>query len=301
VAPPADFALTLSTATLTVAPGASGQTTVTIQRTGNPGAITLDVTGLPAGVTATANPASTTLTTSTITIAVAASTVPGIYPLAVRGAGTNLARSTPLTLTVPAPSGVVVTLANASAGVPAGGTVLVPVRLTRMGTAVGQLLELRVTGVPPGGNAWISPNFTTGDTATLQVVTAQPGTTTLVVSAVIGSVPPTANFTVTAAPSTAPDFSLVPQTEVTLTRGIFTGSSVAIRRTNGFIGVVSFAAILPDANQFAVTFTPGATNGNGAQLMLYASPQVAPGRYVVTLRGTSGSLVRDALVTLNVR
>lgn len=301
LAPTPDFTLSLTPATLTVPQGGTGQTTVGIARTGNPGAVTLTLLSPPTGITATIDPVSTTLASASLTIAVAPGTAPGSYPLTLRGQGTALTRTTTLTVVVPQPSAVTVTIATPNVSVPAGGTVLIPVRLTRTGTAIGQLIELRVAGVPPGGNAWIAPNFTTGDTATLQVVAGQAGTATLTVSAVVGAVPPSATATVTVTPSAVPDFALLPPPDLVMTRGIFTPLTLVVRRSNGFAGVVTFSVITPDPNNFGVTITPGATAGNETTVNLYASPLVAPGRYVLLLRGTSGSLVRSALVTLVVR
>jgi hypothetical protein len=263
--------------------------------------VTLTIVAPPPGISTTIDPVSTTLTSATLTVAVAPGTASGSYPLTLRGQGTSLTRTTTLTVIVPPTSGVTVTLGTPNVTVPAGGTVLIPVRLTRTGTAVGQLIELRVAGIPPGGNAWIAPSFTTGDTATLQVLTAQSGSATLVVSAMVGAVPPSATATVTITPSAVPDFALLPPPELILPRGVFTPLALVVRRINGFAGVVTFGVVTPDANNFAVTITPNSTAGNGTTVNLYASPDVVPGRYVLVLRGTSGGLLRQALVTLVVR
>jgi hypothetical protein len=64
-----DFSLDRNPATLTVNRGASGTSAITITRTGGfTGNVTLSATGLPAGVTASFNPGSTTGNSSTLTL-----------------------------------------------------------------------------------------------------------------------------------------------------------------------------------------------------------------------------------------
>ena len=52
----ADYALSLNPAAFTIAPGANGNTTVTLTRTNFTGAVTLSLGGAPAGVTGSFNP-----------------------------------------------------------------------------------------------------------------------------------------------------------------------------------------------------------------------------------------------------
>ncbi len=96
------YALSLSPSALTVVTGASGTATTTITRTNFTGAVTLSLGNAPTGVTASFNPAASTGTSSTLTVSVATSVVPGVYDLTVDGSATVGARSTPLTLTVSA-------------------------------------------------------------------------------------------------------------------------------------------------------------------------------------------------------
>lgn len=94
-APVPAFAFTLNPAAVSVVQGASATTTATITRSGGfTGPLALTVTGLPAGVTATVDPASATGGTATITIAVAATAAPGTATLTVQAAGTGVAPQT---------------------------------------------------------------------------------------------------------------------------------------------------------------------------------------------------------------
>src|SRR5437773_2405804 len=98
-----DYTLSLSPATLTIAEGATGTTTVTIARMNFTGAVTLSLGNAPTGVTGTFNPAAPTGTSSTLTVSVGAAVAAGTYNLTVDGTGAPGNRSTPLTLTVSAP------------------------------------------------------------------------------------------------------------------------------------------------------------------------------------------------------
>jgi len=82
----AGFSVSASPASLTVQHGKSGSYTVTITRTGGfTGAVALSVTGQPSGVTATFNPASTTGTTSTLTISAQGNAQRVTQPLTITG------------------------------------------------------------------------------------------------------------------------------------------------------------------------------------------------------------------------
>lgn len=106
----ADYALSLTPTTLTVAQGADGSTAVTITRQSFTGAVTLSLGGAPAGVTGVFAPAAPTGTTSTLTVSVGAAVAPGDYSLTVNGSGTAGNRTTPLTLAVTPAGGGIVTL-----------------------------------------------------------------------------------------------------------------------------------------------------------------------------------------------
>ena len=100
-----DYTLSLAPAALTIAPEATGNTTVTITRTNFADAVTLSLGNAPTGVTGSFNPAAPTGTSSTLTVSVGAAVAPGVYNLTVDGTGSAGNRSTPLTLTVSAGTG----------------------------------------------------------------------------------------------------------------------------------------------------------------------------------------------------
>ena len=87
-APQGSFSLALNPTSLSLAQGAGGTSTVNITRDGSfAGEVSLSVTGMPAGVTASANPATAAGATSTLTVSVGGSVAAGTYTLTVTGSG----------------------------------------------------------------------------------------------------------------------------------------------------------------------------------------------------------------------
>jgi lysophospholipase L1-like esterase len=101
------FALSAAPASVTVIQGASGTSTINITRTNYTSAVTLSASGLPAGVTASFSPASTTANTSTLTLAASstATVAPATVTITGVGATGSLSRTTTVSLVVNASGG----------------------------------------------------------------------------------------------------------------------------------------------------------------------------------------------------
>jgi subtilase family serine protease len=96
------FSLSASPASVTVAQGAKGTSTITSTVTGGfDSAISLSATGQPTGVTVAFSPTSITgAGTSTLTLTVASSTAPGTYHITVTGTSGSTVETTLVSLTV---------------------------------------------------------------------------------------------------------------------------------------------------------------------------------------------------------
>ena len=305
VATPPNFTMALSPTAITVNRGASADVVATLLRTGPAGPITIDAQSIPAGVTVTPSPAvvNALSTSSRLAIAVSAAAVPGTYAMTVRGVSGVITRTQALTLTIPAPppSDVTITVLTPSNTVASGGTTQIPIKLTRTAATIGALLELRSAGVPAGGHAWITPSITSGDNAMLNVIGGIAGTYTVAVSIARGAFPPTDVATINVTPTTAGDFSLLPAPQtLDVPTGASTGAAIQIGRTNGFTGAVSFVAIADKPTDHSVTFSLNSTTGSGMGMTIFVSPNAALGPQVMRIRGTSGSLVHEVSMTLNV-
>jgi subtilisin family serine protease len=116
-APPAnDFSVAVSPGSATVTAGGSATTTVsTAVTSGSAQPVSLSATGLPAGASASFNPASVTAGGSSIlTVATSASTPAGTFPVKVTGSGGGgTSHSATFTLTVTAPGGTGCTVTHA--------------------------------------------------------------------------------------------------------------------------------------------------------------------------------------------
>ena len=111
-APAPGFGVSCSPASLTLANGASGNSTCTISSTGGfNSAVALACTGLPAGASCSFSPASVTppangSATSTLTLTVGASTPAGTTTVQAQGTNGSTTRTSAISLTVTAPAGV---------------------------------------------------------------------------------------------------------------------------------------------------------------------------------------------------
>jgi Ricin-type beta-trefoil lectin domain-like len=102
-----DFSLSASPNSITVTQGSSGTSTITeTDLNGYSGTINLSASGLPAGVTASFNPASTA-STSTLTLTAGSTAATGTAAITITGSDGTLTHTTSVTLTVnPASSGL---------------------------------------------------------------------------------------------------------------------------------------------------------------------------------------------------
>ena len=102
------FTLSASPATVSLAPGSNGTSTITTAVSGGFSApVTFSASGQPSGVTVTFNPPSIAAPgsgTSTMTLAVAAGTGPGTYTITVSGIGGGVTQTATVSLTITAPN-----------------------------------------------------------------------------------------------------------------------------------------------------------------------------------------------------
>jgi hypothetical protein len=109
-----EFTLTANPNSLSIAQGASGQSTITVNpENGFSGSVTLSASGLPNGVTAQFNPNPTT-TTSTLTLTASGTATTGTSTVTITGTSGSLTATTTIQLTVTTASGPAVTLTPTS-------------------------------------------------------------------------------------------------------------------------------------------------------------------------------------------
>ena len=110
----ADFSLTASPSSVSIAQGSSGTSTITVVPVnGFNSNVTLSASGLPSGVSAAFSP-NPTSTTSTLTLTVGASAAKGTSTVTITGTSGSLTHATTIQLTITGATGPIVTLTPAS-------------------------------------------------------------------------------------------------------------------------------------------------------------------------------------------
>ena len=168
-----NFTISATPATLNLAAGASGNTSVAIVRTNFTTDVALSLVSPPTGITGVFTPATLTGTTltSTLALTVASNVAAGTYPVTVRGTGGAITQNTTVNVTVTAPSGgnFVWEFCNSPAG-------SVPVKFWFLNGATWT----EVTGVVVGTVTRFSFNLPTGSTGIAYTASASGVATTIV-------------------------------------------------------------------------------------------------------------------------
>jgi hypothetical protein len=201
-----DMGISLSSSSLTVAPGASVQTTIAVANVATFTApVALSIAGLPTGVSPTVSAQSLNNTSTTLTLTVAATVPVGTYQFSISGTGGTVTRtaigtlivsttpapvvSTPAVAPTPAattvaPTATVVGVNNAELTLTVtpvtnttavnGGNVRYTINVTGTALAANGGAVITVSGLPTNVSMSVTPN-PTSSTATLSVTSAIPG------------------------------------------------------------------------------------------------------------------------------
>ena len=177
-----DFSVGSNPAAFTVGPQATGSATITSAVTrGATQLLTLSVSDLPTGSSASFFPASTVIAGGSVTLNFnSGSATPGVYTLNVSATGSGITRTTPIDVTVTPPSGNDFSIAANPTSItlsPGGsGSIAVSTAVT---SGSAQTVTLSISGLPAGASAAFSPASVTAggsSTLTLHAGTATPGT-----------------------------------------------------------------------------------------------------------------------------
>jgi len=292
VAPPASFSLATSTPTLSVVQGAIATSTITVTpKSGFTGKAALTVSGLPAGVTASFNPASTATTSvatltasSTAAIGTATVTVTGTY-----GASTS---SVTLSLTVKAGPSFTLAAAPASVSVMQGASGTNTITVTPLNGFTG-IATLAVAGLPTGVTA-VFTGTTLKLTAAASTVV---GLSTLTVTGTSG--PLSAQATIALTVAAAPSFKLSSSVlNVNVAAGGTGIATITVGPQAGFSAAVALTATgLPTG--VTAAFSPASTTATST-LTLTATSTAANKVSTFTVNGTSGSLTSAVTITVTV-
>lgn len=292
VAPPAAFSLTASTSTLSVAQGAAGTSTITVTpKTGFTSAVALTASGLPAGVTASFNAASTK-TTSIATFTATSAAAVGTSTVTIKGTYGATSASVTLSLTVKAGPSFTLSAAPASLSVGAGGAGSSTITLNPLNGFTGTPV-LTIAGAPAGVTAAF-----TGTTLRVTVTaSAALGASTLTVTGTAGTLSAQAiiALTVTAAASFKLSSSV---SNVNVPQGGTGSTTIAVAPQGGFNATVALSATgLPTG--VTASFSPVSTT-SASTLTLTATTAAAARASTFTINGTSGSLTSAVTITVTI-
>jgi hypothetical protein len=304
-APVPTVSIEVSNNDLTLPAGESRQVDVTITRGGGfAGPVSLAVTGLPAGVTATIPTNPVAGTTGTVTLTAAAGAAPATVTLTVRGTATGVTDATAsIALTVTGPQRLTLETATPAVTIVQGAqSPGLPITITRENITGN--VALSVTA-PTGITATVTPNPATGASASVVIAVAAsvaPGQVPVVITGLLGSRSASVTFQVTVIAAAAPDYGLsLSPPALTLTAGQSISTTVNVTRSGGFTGAVTLGTSALPAGVTA-TFTPTSVTGTSAQLQLQSSGSTPAGTYQISVLGTAtGIAARQTNLTLVVQ
>ena len=302
-APP--LALTLSAAYIDVAAGSSASVTVTTAKNSAfNAAVSLNVSGAPAGVTMKFSPTSIKAPgagKSTLTATIAATMAGGTYAVTVTATGGGATKTALLAINVLPPPSFTLALSPTSITAAPGGyatTTASTMRTTTFNSAV----SMKITGMPAGVTASTGSIPTPGSGISTLGITvgssAAGGTYALTVTATGGGVTKTATLTLSI-PGTALSAK---STALTLKRGGTATAQLTSAMLGGFSSAVSFAVQGLPAGVTAV-FTPAtlpAPGNGGTALKLSATSAAALGAATLVVKATAGNVVRTLSLSLSV-
>jgi hypothetical protein len=192
--PTPDFSISASPNSVSVVQGSSGTSTVTVTAlNGFTGTVSLSASGLPSGVTASFNPASTTGGNSTLTFTASSTATVGTSTITITGTSGALTHTTTISLTVtsnaPKPD-FTISVSPTSLSVARSSSGSYTVTITGNNGFAGTV-SLSVSGVPGRVTATFNPTTITGSgSSTLTVAVnrrATTGTRTLTITGTSGS------------------------------------------------------------------------------------------------------------------
>ena len=294
------FSLSSSASALSIAPGASGTSTITINpQQGFNGAVNLAIAGLPTGVTALFSPASAA-TSSTLTVVASSSAAASTSTLTITGTSGSLTSTARISLTIAGPPSFTLSATPASLNLARGGIITSTIAVNPLNGFLGAVV-LAATGLPSGVAASFSPaSAATTSTLTLTASSlAAAGTSNITITGTSGSLRATVTISLTVDTTATGSFTIAAApASVNLPTGGSGATTITVAPQSGFSGTVSFSlSVLPTG--ITATFNPPSTTRTTA-LTFYAAANASPGTSTITVTGSSGALTSKATVAITV-
>jgi hypothetical protein len=299
-----NFTILASPSSLTVTQGNSVTSTIAANgENGFGGSVAFLASGLPAGVTASFNPASTcsACSPSTLTLTASSSATTGPATVTLIGTSGSLTQTTTISITIEATPNFTLSASPNSVSVTQGSSNISTITVNPANGFTGNV-NLAVTSPLPSG---VTASFVPNPAASSSMMTLAAsnlavagGPVTLTITGTSGSLTQTTtiSLTVTAAPnftlSSSPSSLSVAQTSSNT-------STIAINPANGFTGNVNLAVTSALPAGVTASFNPDPATSNST-LTFSASSSATTGPAAVIVTGTSGSLTQTTTLNLTV-
>lgn len=304
-----DFSGFPSPTSQTVNAGANTSYTVSISPLfGSEYDVTLSLTGLPTGVTATFVPPTVASAkgSTLLSLNTASTTTPGTYSLTLTGTAANsVTHSAPITLVVnPASADFAGDITPGGQLIAAGQSAGFVVSVSPINGFTGDV-TLSATGAPNGSILSFNPPVITGGLGTSVVsitpsANAPSGLSILTITGTSGSLSHSGKRELNV--NNSADFSgFISPTINTVIAGQRAAYTVNVTSLNGYTGATTLSLTGLPANT-TYRFTPVTVMGGAgtSSLLITTSTSTPTGSYTLTLSGQSGSDVKSTTIQLNV-
>ena len=295
---------TVSAPGTTVEQGTTATDSVTVSAiNGFTGTVSLSVSGLPSGVTATFSPATVTGSAGTTLSFVATNTATvGAATVTITATSGTLTSTTTLTLNVTAEPNFTIAASPAAVSVPAATSGSASISIGYVGGLTGSV-SLSASNLPSGVSANFSPNSVNSSgtvSVSFFVQSGTPaGTSNVTITGLDGTISHSVTIALTIPGTSSPSFTLSPTTTtLSVAPGSSTADTITVAGAGGFTGSVTLAISgLPTG--VTASFGTNPTTGS-SMLTLTAGSTAAAGTSTLTITGTSGSLTASTHITLTI-
>lgn len=305
--------ITFSPTSLSLQQGETKEVTLTLVRANLPGLVVLDLASPPpAGVSVIFEPNSTLGNTTTLRVRALGTAAVGDFTVRVRVSQGSFFQTADLPLKIElanAPD-LRISLNNPTPSIRQGQyeDLLVDVqRINTVGTVVLALEQQNGSSLPSGLSATFSPSQPGSTVSILRLSVASTATIAsypLRIRATLGTLERTLPFTLTVLPATSDsDFQLSLTQNLSLQRGNSLSETLTITRSN-LDGPISLSLERLDGSPLptglSAIFAPQPADGDTSTLLLTAASDLPLDNYLLRVRGVQGTVVRTALILLNV-
>jgi uncharacterized membrane protein len=287
--------------------GSSAASTIKVNDNGGfSGSVSLAVSGLPTGVTATLSPSSTA-TTSTLTLKPGASAVPGTYNVLVSGKCGSYTGSAKIQITIPQPNFALTSTASNLTSLVGGASATSNIGVANpVGLAAN--VALKVSGLPTGVTASLTSSSinasSSANVSTLSLkagATAVPGTYTVTVTGTSATATRTANIQIVIP---QPSFSLAASTSaLTMVTQRANTTSISVANPVGLVSNVSLKVSGVPAGVTA-TLSSSSINPNStarsSTLTVVSGMKAVPGTYTLAVTAASATASQSIPVTITI-